>query len=386
MDQPAAAENQATTNSSVDILFDSVPFGKVTLPNRVVMAPMTRNQSPGHVPNERNVEYYRRRAEGGIGLIITEGTNPGHPAASGYPDVPVFDGDEAMAGWKKIVDAVHKAGSFIIPQLWHCGSIRQTGAQPDPEVPGFGPSPVVHPFHGDKEDAQAPHEMTQKDIDDTVESFARSAGNAKDAGFDGVEIHGAHSYLIDQFFWEVTNKRTDAYGGPKITQRMRFAVEVVEAIRSRVGDDFPIVFRFSQWKQGDYTHKMVKNPDEFKAFLDPLAEAGVDWFHASNRRFWDAEFEGSELNLAGWCTELTGKPAITVGSVGLDSDFLRSYAGKESNKQGLDKLVARLENKEFELVAVGRALLSDAEWVNKVRERREDEIVGFEPKHLAVYP
>ena len=386
MDQPAAAENQATTNSSVDILFDSVPFGKVTLPNRVVMAPMTRSQSPGHVPNERNVEYYRRRAEGGVGLIITEGTNPGHPAASGYPDVPVFDGDEALEGWKHIVDAVHDAGSFIIPQLWHCGSIRQPGMQPDPAVPGFGPSPIVHPSLAQKEDAQAPHEMTQKDIDDTVESYARSAGHAKDLGFDGVEIHGAHSYLIDQFFWEATNQRTDDYGGPKLKQRMRFAVEVVEAIRGRVGDEFPIVFRFSQWKQGDYKHKMVKNPDEFKAFLDPLAEAGVDWFHASNRRFWDAEFEGSELNLAGWCTELTGKPAITVGSVGLDSDFLRSYAGKESNKQGLDKLVARLENKEFELVAVGRALLSDAEWVNKVHERREDEIVGFEPKHMGVYP
>ncbi len=369
----------SSTQVSVEPLFRPFRFGKAELKNRVVMAPMTRSQSPGQVPGENVAAYYRRRAEGGTGLIITEGTLVGHKAANGYPDVPLFDGDAALAGWKRVVEEVHAAGSAIIPQLWHCGSIRQKGTGPDPDVPGYGPSPVAHPFYNGK--GQIPHEMTQQDIDDVIEAFARSAAHAEKLGFDGLEIHGAHSYIIDQFFWEVTNIRTDKYGGDLVA-RTRFAVELIQAVRAAVSKDFPVVFRYSQWKQGDYKHKMAKNPQELEAFLTPLSEAGVDVFHASTRRFNDPEFEGSDLNLAGWSKKLTGKPSITVGSVGLDSDFLRSYAGQAAGAQGIDKLIERLERDEFDLVAVGRALLADAEWANKVREGRENEIRVFTPEAM----
>jgi 2,4-dienoyl-CoA reductase-like NADH-dependent reductase (Old Yellow Enzyme family) len=374
-------ENVAESTAA---LFEPFQLGPLTLPNRIVMAPMTRSKSPGKIPTEEVAAYYRRRAEGGTGLIITEGTNPGHPAASGYPDVPAFDGDEALAGWKRVVDEVHDAGGFIMPQLWHVGSIRQKGMEPDPDVPGFAPSPVVHPSLAEKGVTELPHEMTQQDIDDTIAAFARSATHAEHLGFDGVEIHGAHSYLIDQFFWEATNQRSDKYGGTTLPERTRFAVELIEAVRGAVSPDYPVVFRFSQWKQGDYRHKMAKTPDELAAFLAPLSEAGVDVFHCSTRRFNDPEFEGSDLNLAGWTKKLTGKPTITVGSVGLDIDFLHSYAGEEGHKAGLDKLIARLENNEFDLVAVGRALLSDPAWANKVKAGDEDAIVAFERKHMAV--
>jgi len=374
------------TTASVDALFQPYKFGRVTLPNRVVMAPMTRSQSPGKVPTDTVVEYYRRRAAGGVGLIITEGVNPTLPRATGYPDVPDFDTESASAMWKKVADAVHAEGGFIIPQIWHVGSIRQPGSGPEPDLPGHGPSAVVHPSLAKDDNAIPPDEMTQQDIDDTVAAFASVAREAERIGHDGAEIHGAHSYLIDQFFWEATNRRTDKYGGKTLAERTRFAVEVIEAIRAAVSDDFPVVFRYSQWKQGDYGHKMAKTPEELEAFLKPLSEAGVDYFHASTRRFNDPEFEGSNLNLAGWTQELTGKPTMTVGSVGLDSDFLRSYAGKVSHKQGVDALVRRLEAGEFDLVAVGRALLSDAEWSNKVREGREDEIVEFGPQHMQVFP
>jgi 2,4-dienoyl-CoA reductase-like NADH-dependent reductase (Old Yellow Enzyme family) len=362
---------------SVDPLFQPFEFGRATLKNRVVMAPMTRSQSPGHVPGENVAEYYRRRAEGGVGLIITEGTVVGHPASNGYPDVPLFDGETALAGWKRVVEAVHGEGGCIIPQIWHCGSIRQAGMPPDPEVPGYGPSPVPHPFYNGK--GQVPHEMTQSDIEEVVAAFARSAGHAEALGFDGVEIHGAHSYLIDQFFWETTNRRSDKYGGDLVA-RTRFAVELIRAIRRAVSPDFPVVFRFSQWKQGDYRHKLAKDPRELEAFLAPLSEAGVDYFHASTRRFDDPEFEGSVLNLAGWTKKITGKPVITVGSVGLDSDFLRSYAGKEARRASIDALLDRLDRDEFDLVAVGRALLADAAWANKVRSGREEEIRVFTPE------
>ncbi len=378
--------SESNTTASVDVLFQPYKFGRVTLPNRVVMAPMTRSQSPGKVPTDTVVEYYRRRAAGGVGLIITEGVNPLHPPSSGYPDVPYFGSDEVAPMWKKIADVVHAEGSFIIPQIWHVGSIRQLGMEPDPAVPGYGPSPVAHPFYADKGGGDVPHEMTQQDIDDAVASYAVSAKAAEDLGFDGLEIHAAHSYLIDQFFWEVTNLRTDKYGGKTLVERSRFALDVIQAVRGAVSADFPVVFRYSQWKQGDYNHKMAKTPEELEAFLMPLSEAGVDYFHASSRRFNDPEFEGSDLNLAGWTQKITGKPTITVGSVGLDSDFLRSYAGKASHRQGVDALIRRLEHHEFDLVAVGRALLSDAEWANKVREGRENEIVEFETKFMTVYP
>ncbi|MFP6583870.1 MAG: NADH:flavin oxidoreductase [Candidatus Hydrogenedentota bacterium] len=372
-----------TTQVSVDSLFKPYAFGKVTLPNRIAMAPMTRSQSPGNVPSDEVAAYYRRRAEGGVGLIITEGTPPEFTGNHGYPDVPNFYGEDALAGWKKVVDEVHAGGGFIIPQIWHVGSIRQPGVGPDPDATPVGPSAVVHPSLAKKEDAVPAHALTKEEIAQCVAAYGQSAKDAEAIGMDGIEIHGAHSYLIDQFFWEATNQRSDEYGGD-LPQRTRFAVEIIEAMRANVSDDFPIVFRFSQWKQGDYSHKMAPTPEALEAFLMPLSNAGVDYFHCSQRRFDEPEFEGSDLNLAGWTKKLTGKPSITVGSIGLDSDFLRSYAGKEAAPTSIDDLITRFENDEFDLVAVGRALLSDPAWANKVQASKEDEIVAFDLAHMKV--
>jgi 2,4-dienoyl-CoA reductase-like NADH-dependent reductase (Old Yellow Enzyme family) len=373
-----------TTQANVDALFTPYEFGKVTLPNRIAMAPMTRSYSPGNVPGDDVASYYRRRAEGGVGLIITEGTPPKFEGNHGYPDVPNFYGADALAGWKKVVDEVHAGGGFIIPQIWHVGSIRQPGVGPNPDDRVMGPSAVVHPSLAKNEDAVPAHEMTKEEITACVAAYGQSAKDAYDIGMDGIEIHGAHSYLIDQFFWETTNKRTDEYGGAELAQRTRFAVEIVQAMRAVVPADFPIVFRFSQWKQGDYGHKMAPTPEAFEAFLMPLSEAGVDYFHCSQRRFDEAEFEGSDLNLAGWTKKITGKPSITVGSVGLDNDFLRSYAGQDAAPTNVDDLIKRVDKDEFDLVAVGRALLSDPAWSNKVRAGKEAEIVAFDLKHMKV--
>ena len=371
-----------TTQANVETLFKPFKFGKIELPNRVAMAPMTRSHSPGNVPNDDVAAYYRRRAEGGVGLIITEGTPPNFKGNHGYPDVPKFYGEEALAAWKKIADGVHDAGGYIIPQIWHVGSIRQPGVGPNPDEPVIGPSAVVHPSLAKKEDAVPAVEMTQEDIDGAVAAYGQAAKDAEAIGMDGIEIHGAHSYLIDQFFWEATNQRTDGYGGATLAERVRFGVEVVAAMRANVSADFPIVFRYSQWKQGDYYHKMAPTPEELEAFLIPLSNAGVDIFHCSQRRFNDPEFEGSELNLAGWTKKITGKPSITVGSIGLDTDFLKSYGGQESAPASVDDLITRIEADEFDLVAVGRALLSDPAWANKLRAGKEDEIVAFELKHM----
>jgi 2,4-dienoyl-CoA reductase-like NADH-dependent reductase (Old Yellow Enzyme family) len=251
---------------------------------------------------------------------------------------------------------------------------------PDPDEAIVGPSAVMHPFHlaqGEPpEGAEVPIALSQEEIDRCVAAYGKAARDAHQTGFDGVEIHGAHSYLIDQFFWAATNQRTDKYGG-NLVQRTRFATEIVAAMRAQVPEDFPIVFRFSQWKSGDYNHKMASNPEELESFLQPLSEAGVDIFHCSTRQFNDPEFEGSELNLAGWTRKLSGKPSITVGSVGLDNDFLRTFGGQDASKADIGALIKRMENGEFDLVAVGRALLSDPAWANKVKAGQEQEIVEF---------
>lgn len=356
----------------VKALFQPFHLGTLELPSRVVMAPMTRSFSPDGVPTDQVVEYYRRRAGAGVGLIITEGTTVGHKASNGYPNVPRFFGEAPLAGWRRVVEAVHGEGGRIVPQLWHVGAVRRLGTEPDPSVPGYGPMEVR------KADKVLVHGMTTDDIAEVVASFAQAARDAKAIGMDGVEIHGAHGYLIDQFFWEGSNQRSDAYGG-SLANRSRFAVELIRAVRDAVGPDFPVIFRFSQWKQQDYSARLANTPAELAAFLEPLSEAGVDIFHCSTRRFWEPEFEGSELNLAGWTRQLTGKPTITVGSVGLDGEFLQFMVDTDKVAQpaSLENLLTRLDREEFDLVAVGRALLVDPEWAVKVREGREQDIRPF---------
>ncbi|MDF1760715.1 MAG: NADH:flavin oxidoreductase [Coxiellaceae bacterium] len=359
------------------------PFnlGSLQLKNRIVMAPMTRSMSKGHIPSQASADYYARRAAGGVGLIITEGTAIDHPGSHGYPNVPNFFGEEALAGWENVVKQVHAAGGIIAPQLWHVGSVRQAkkidDANPEnytyccacdhKDVPGVGPSKVLHPNY---KEGEAPCALSQEEINKIIHAYAQGAADAKRLGFDAMELHGAHGYLIDQFFWQKTNHRDDQYGGDTLAKRAQFAVEIVEAVRKAVGADFPIIFRFSQWKMGAYDEKMAQTPEELAAFIHRLVSAGVDIFHCSTRRFYEPEFDGSALNLAGWVKKISGKPTITVGSVGLDIDFISSFKGLESKTQDntLDNLHQRLSNEEFDLVAVGRMLLSNPNWPELIQQ------------------
>jgi 2,4-dienoyl-CoA reductase-like NADH-dependent reductase (Old Yellow Enzyme family) len=362
--------NEVEQAQSVQALFKPFTLGSLTLANRIVMAPMTRSFSSDGVPGADVAAYYRRRAENGVGLIVTEGTLINHPAA-GSLNVPNFHGEAALNGWAQVVKEVHEAGGKIIPQIWHVGLTRKIGSLPNPEALPIGPSGLD--LNGEK----VTEPMTEAEIAAIVEAYAQAAADAKRLGFDGVEIHGAHGYLIDQFFWERTNKRTDRYGGDMVG-RTRFAVEVIEACRRAVGPEFPIFLRISQWKSALYTAKLAETPEQLAQFLAPLVDAGVDVFHCSTRRFWEPEFEGSDLNFAGWTKKLTGKPAITVGSVGLDQEFMSLFKeGKGADNSSLDQLIERLDQNEFDLVAIGRALLVDPAWAAKIRDGRVDELVPF---------
>ncbi|RSN09804.1 12-oxophytodienoate reductase [Streptomyces sp. WAC 01325] len=367
---------QPAASRAAQILARPTAINGLTVPNRIVMAPMTRMFSPGGVPGADVESYYSRRAAAGVGLIVTEGTYVGHESAGQSDRVPRFHGEEQLAGWAKVADAVHAAGGTIVPQLWHIGMVREQGQPPYAEAPAVGPSGLR--IGADVATGKA---MTRRDLDDVIGAFAEAAADAERIGFDGVEIHGAHGYLVDQFLWEGTNRRTDAYGGDPVA-RAAFGAEIVAAVRERVSADFPVIFRYSQWKQEAYDARLAETPEQLEAILAPLAAAGVDAFHASTRRYWIPEFDGSDLNLAGWTKKLTGKPTITVGSVGLDGEFLGAFAGQGSGIKGIDDLLDRLESEEFDFVAVGRALLQDPEWAAKVLDGRFGELAPYDAASL----
>ncbi|MGH6871789.1 MAG: NADH:flavin oxidoreductase [Rhizomicrobium sp.] len=362
---------------STDLLFAPFRLKGLSLPNRIAMAPMTRSKSPGQIPGPDVAAYYRARAAGGVGLILTEGTSPEHKSASNDSNVPAFFGEASLAGWANVLAAVKSAGGHIMPQLWHQGVVRHPGTGPYPEQPSMSPSGLAKP--GKK----VAEPMTERDVAGVIAGFARSAGYARAMGFDGVEIHGAHGYVIDQFFWDGTNARDDHLGG-SLEKRTRFAAEVVKAVRAAVGPDFPVLLRFSQWKQQDFSAKLAHTPDELSRFLGPLADAGVDMFHCSTRRFWEPEFDGSDMNLAGWTKKLSGKPTMTVGSVGLDDDFINAYRGKgaRTDRNRLDILLTMLARGDFDLVAVGRALIVNPDWPNKIRDGQFDALKPYAPEAL----
>ncbi len=363
------------------ILFSPFTLKTLQLRNRVVMAPMTRCFSPAGVPTEAVAEYYARHAAGGVGLIVTEGTQIDHPSAPGYPNVPNLFGEAAMNGWRRVVESVHARDGAIFAQLWHCGSFRKPDFDKERLIPCVAPSAVMHPGMVPFRVDLVPHALTEDEISDVVSAYARSAKNAEAAGFDGVEIHGAHGYLIDAFFWEKTNLRTDKYGG-SLENRVRFASEVVRAIRRAVSPDFIVGFRFSQWKAGDYEEIMATTPGQLQEILVPLASAGVDCFHASTYRFFRPAFADFPLTLAGWTRKLTSKVVIAVGGVGVSADFREERQGQTAGKQIDLEPLARLLGKEFDLIALGRALLGDAEWPNKVKVGNLESISAYSKKVL----
>ena len=350
------------------MLFDEYKLKNLILRNRVVMAPMTRNQSPGGIPTSDVISYYARRAKAEVGLIITEGIEVSHIASSAYPNVPRLDTNKAREGWKKVVDGIKNNNGAVIAQLWHCGGFRKLGMQPNPEVPGYTASGLVKP--GKK----VAHEMTLQDIKETIDAYASDAKICQDLGFDGVEIHGAHGYLIDNFLWGGTNIREDSYGG-SIQKRSQFVSDIIKAVKENVDNQFIVGLRFSQWKQHDFSAKLASTPDDLKKILMPPVEAGLDFLHSSMRRFWESEFEGSDENLAYWTKKISNIPTIGVGSVGLDSDFIDMTA--PATPTSIDKALDDIKKQKYDLIAVGRALLSDYEWVVKMKEGRLNDVIPY---------
>jgi 2,4-dienoyl-CoA reductase-like NADH-dependent reductase (Old Yellow Enzyme family) len=364
----------------MDALFQPFSIRDLTVRNRFAMSAMNRNPTPDGVPGEDMAQLYARRVAGEFGLIFTGGICIDHPASTGlYANrplaLPLLHTPEAKIAWKHVVDVVHESGGKIIAQLLHLGPLRTEGTGYYPEARSSRPSgtygpadrpSLVDPAYAERL-AVPGDALTDEEIVELIESYGRSAGHAVDAGFDGVEIHGAQGYLPDAFMWDVTNTRTDRWGGGR-RERARFAAEVVRAVRKSVGESRPVFYRFSQWKHQDLDAMVANSADELEDILVPLAEAGVDVFDAAHFYIDRPMFTGSHLTLAGWSKKLTGRASMSFGAVGLtvgQHDPENHQPAETVNN--LAAVSALLEQGEFDLVALGRASLNDPEFPRKIR-------------------
>lgn len=303
-------------------LLDPYALGSLELPNRVIMAPMTRNRAEGTIPNDLMATYYGQRAS--AGLIITEATQV-TPKGQGYPNTPGIHSDEQVEGWQRITEAVHAEGGHIFLQLWHVGRISHPSYH-DGELP-VAPSAVApdaegFTANGDMEPHPTPRALETEEIPEIVEQYRRGAENAKRAGFDGVEIHGANGYLIDQFLESGTNHRTDRYGG-SVENRARFLIEVVEAVLS-VWDSERVGLRLSPGSSFNDMHD--DNPREtFGYVARELNRYNLAYVHVAENSDLDGErphhlirdhYDGT-LIVAGEYDRTSGEETLQEGSTDL---------------------------------------------------------------------
>jgi N-ethylmaleimide reductase len=264
-------------------LFTPIALGPLTLPNRIVMAPMTRNRAEGNVPNALMARYYGLRAA--AGLIVTEGTSPS-PNGLGYARIPGIYSEQQVAGWRQVTDAVHAAGGRIFVQLMHCGRVAHPANLP-PGARVLAPSPIAAPgeMWTDTQGLQphpVPEAMSEADIAAAIDEYAQACRNALAAGFDGVELHGANGYLIDQFLNTASNQRTDRWGG-SVENRMRFAVEVARAAAAAIGAE-RVGMRISPFNNFNGMQPDPQMEALYLALIEALNAIGLAYIHIVDHR------------------------------------------------------------------------------------------------------
>lgn len=287
---------------------------------------------------DTKIRYYGTWAMHQIGLIITEPVAVNETSAALTPGTRSFVSGEKLRMWRRVCRVVHSCGSRIGLLLCHSGMLRQT----DDAMGPSGIDPLTLECRGQS--------MSREHIRQVVQAFGDSAAVARQIGFDAVVIQGGDSFLIDQFLRPDTNMRGDEYGGDAVA-RVRFACEVLHAVRKAVGRRFSIVFRYT-FKRNNQS--LASSPAELDSILQPLCDAGVDIFDCSGVDAQTPAFAGSPLSVAGWTRVLTRRPVITEGGVGLSGKFF-------------PVVVRGLQRGEFDLLAVGRAVQADAEWGSKVK-------------------
>jgi 2,4-dienoyl-CoA reductase-like NADH-dependent reductase (Old Yellow Enzyme family) len=370
----------------LDVLFTPLTIRNLTLRNRFVMPGMQRGFMNDGAPTQKMVDYMRRCAAGGAGLIISESTSPDHPSAYWQPMMGRMEVG-TLSAWRKVIEAVRSEGAGFLLQIWHPGAMRKVAeGHPLADYPAFSPSGLIQ---GGRPNGRA---MTHEDLAQLKLAYVRAAEHAQSLGADGVEVHSAHGYLLDQFLWAETNQRQDEYGGSSLAERARYSAEIVAAIRRATGKRFVISYRFSQFKEVDYGATVAASPADLRGMLALLRSAGVDLFNVSSRRFYKAEWPDSEhpdFTIAEWAKALTDAPVMTCGSVGLNVEmFANLFDDQEPSEQSVERdvrlLADRVRRGRLDLVGVGRTHIANNDFVNKVRARRFSDLALFnKTTHLA---
>ena len=326
-------------------LLSPVQVGRYELPNRIVMAPLTRNRAgKGNVPHELNATYYAQRAS--AGLIISEASQIS-PQGMGYPGTPGIHSVEQVEGWKLVTRAVHDRGGRIFLQLWHVGRISHPSLQPDGALPvapsAIAPAGTASTYEGPQPFVM-PRALETDEIPGIVEDYRRAAQNALEAGFDGIEIHSANGYLLDQFLRDGSNKRTDQYGG-SIENRARFLLEVMEAVTDVWGGD-RVGVRLSP--SGTFNDMSDSNPEAlFSYVVRQLERYQLAYLHLVEPREDNGAPDGQDLS----------------------SRFFRSiYNGTIIAAGGYNRELAKetIAKGEADLIAFGRFYISNPDLVERI--------------------
>ncbi|MCX0269601.1 NADH:flavin oxidoreductase [Nocardia zapadnayensis] len=329
-------------------VLSEVRIGALRLRNRAVVAPMSRVSTAGDgVPTDAMAEYYAEFAAGGFGLITTEGTYIDAEFSQAYPDQPGIVTERQIEAWRVVTDAVHAAGGVIALQLMHAGALVQGNRHGDRSIAPSAVQPLGAKMaaYGGEGPFALPEAAARADIRRIVGGFGAAAERARAAGFDAVEIHGANGYLIDQFLTAYTNQRDDEYGGDP-AGRVRFAVEVVRAVRAAVGPEFAVGLRLSQTKVNDFGYRW-SGAGEAETIFRAVGTAGVDYLHlASEGRDWyDTAVLDSGETVTRLARSVAGLPVIANGGM-----------------HGPELARTVLEEGHADLVALGRGALANPDW------------------------
>jgi 2,4-dienoyl-CoA reductase-like NADH-dependent reductase (Old Yellow Enzyme family) len=328
-------------------IFSPFKLGNYSLRNRIGVAPMTRMSSPGHsIPRQDVLDFLVTRAKNGAALVFTEAIVTDYESAQGYPRQSRMLTQKQIDAWKSVTDAIRKHGAVSVCQIFHCG--RMAWPEVNPAGRSIAPSPITpkqnNPLTG--QPYPIPEEMSRFDIEHVICGFAETAKGAIAAGFDGIEIHGAHGYLISQFMSSYSNKRTDEYGG-SVENRFRFAHEVIQAVRAVVPKDRLLTVRISNWGIADMDVSLFESKEEWQAMVRLLSKEPADSVSVSTYSYSDKAF-GTQQNMAQITREVCDLPIMICGKI-----FDRSSAE--------DAL------KDADIVLSGKSMLLNPDWVEDLR-------------------
>lgn len=325
-----------------------------SLTNRLAVAPMTRVSATetGHATPEM-ARYYERFAQGGFGLLITEGIYTDQKHSQGYPFQPGITDNEQAQAWRAVTDGIHKHQGMAFAQIMHAGALSQGNRFVEvPAAPSaLRPKGEQMTFYYGEGQYPVPRVMTEEDIADAIHGFARAASLAiNSAGFDGIEIHGANGYLLDQFLTDYTNRRSDRWGGT-VQQRMGLMLEVVKAVRAAAGA-VPVGVRISQSKVNDYEHKWAEGEHAAEVIFGSLSDAGVGFIHVTEFEAWQPAFPASHASLVALARRYAPQVAL-IANGGLHTSEHASAALDD----GAD------------IIAIGKAALANPDLPKRLANR-----------------